>query len=134
MIPNIVKDMWALNIEVMSILANMTHFFQPLDLTVNGEAKHFMKDMFTTLYSTEVQKQMASGNSTEIEVNLTLSALKPLHAPDWWAFTITWKAVWDSGTLQKDGAKPKYLNLFKGRQPYCLMIHLALLRQFLSKC
>ena len=70
-----------LNIEVMSILANRTLFFQPLDLTVNGEAKHFMKDMFTTLYSTEVQKQMASGNSTE--VNLTLSALKPLHSPDW---------------------------------------------------
>ena len=37
--------------------------------------------MFTTWYSTEVQKQMESGNSTdEIEVDLRLSGLKPLHA------------------------------------------------------
>ena len=59
----------------------MTHFFQPLDLTVNGEAKRFMKDMFITWYSAEVQKQMESGNSTdEIEVDLRLSVLKPLNA------------------------------------------------------
>jgi len=58
----------------------MTHFFQPLDLTVNGEAKRFMKDMLTTWYSGEVQKQMESENSTvEIEVDLRLSMLKPLH-------------------------------------------------------
>ena len=46
-----------------------------------GEAKCFMKDTFTTWYSAEVQKQMESGNSTdEIEVDLRLSVLKPLHA------------------------------------------------------
>lgn len=28
--------------------------------------------------------------------------------------TITWQAVWESGTLQKDGAKWKYPNLLKG--------------------
>ena len=28
--------------------ANVTHFFQPLNLTVNGEAKKFNKDKFTT--------------------------------------------------------------------------------------
>ena len=40
-----------------------------------------MKDMFTTQYSAEVQKQMELGNSTdEIEVDLRLSMLKPLHA------------------------------------------------------
>lgn len=59
----------------------MTHFFQRLYLTVNGEAKRFMNDMFTTWYSTDVQKQMESGNSPdEIEVDLRLSVLKPLHA------------------------------------------------------
>ena len=37
--------------------------------------------MFTTWYSAEVQKQMESGNNTdEIEVDLRLSVLKPLHA------------------------------------------------------
>ena len=29
------------NIEIVSVPANMTHFFQPLDLTVNGQAKKF---------------------------------------------------------------------------------------------
>ena len=36
----------SLNIEVVSVPANMTHFFQPLDLTVNGEAKRFMNDNY----------------------------------------------------------------------------------------
>lgn len=67
-----------MNTEVVSVPAGMTHFFH---LTVNGEAKCFMKDTFTTWYSAEVQKQMESGNSTdEIEVDLRLSVLKPLHA------------------------------------------------------
>ena len=29
----------SLNIKVVKVPANMTHFFQPLDLTVNGSAK-----------------------------------------------------------------------------------------------
>ena len=36
----------------------MTHFFQPLDLTVNGEAKRLMKDKFTTWYSDKVKQQI----------------------------------------------------------------------------
>ena len=106
----------------------MTHFFQPLYLTVNGGPKRFMKDMFTTQYSAEVQKQMELGNSTdEIEVDLRLSVLKPLHAT--WLVT-TWQAVWESGTLQKGGAKREFPNLFKGRQPYRLKIHLKTLLRF----
>ena len=61
----------------------MTHFFQPLDLTVNGEAKRFMKDKFTTWYSEEVQKQINPGNGDangEVNAHLRLTALKPLHA------------------------------------------------------
>ena len=61
----------------------MTHFFQPLDLTVNGEAKRFMKDKFTTWYSEEVQKQINTGNGDangEVNVDLRLTALNPLHA------------------------------------------------------
>ena len=53
--------------------------------------------------------------------------------PGWWAFTTTWQAVWKSGTLQKDGAKPEYPNLFKGRQPYRLKIHSKTLRRSFSK-
>ena len=59
----VLSKLASLNIMVASVPTNMTHFFQPLDLTVNGEAKHFMKDKFTTRYSKEVQKQTNPGNS-----------------------------------------------------------------------
>ena len=37
-----VKDRLAtLSFELVAVPANMTHFFQPLDLTVNGCAKNF---------------------------------------------------------------------------------------------
>ena len=76
----VLLDLATVNINVVSVPANVTHFFHPLDLTVNGETKCFLKDMSTTWYSTEVQKQMESGNNDEIEVDLRLSVLKPLHA------------------------------------------------------
>ena len=77
----VLSQLASLNIEVVSVPTNMTHFFQPLDLTVNEEAKRFVKDMFTTRYSAEVQNQMESGNSIdEIEVDLRISVLKPFHA------------------------------------------------------
>ena len=67
-----------LNIKFASVPANMIHFSQPLDLIVNGEAKRFMKDKFTTWYSTEVQKQMEFRISIdETEVKLRFSVLKP---------------------------------------------------------
>ena len=56
-------------------------FFQPLDLTVNGQAKKFCKEKFTTWYSQEVQRQLDSETSFEdIEVDLRMSVIKPLHA------------------------------------------------------
>ena len=59
----------------------MTHFFQPLDFTVNGQTKKFCKEKFTTWYSGEVQRQLDSGASFEdIEVNLRMSVIKPIHA------------------------------------------------------
>lgn len=56
----------------------MTHFFKPLDLTVNGEAKRFMKDKFTTWYPEEVHKQINPGNGDangEVNVDLRLGSL-----------------------------------------------------------
>ena len=52
-------------------------------LTVNGEAKRLMKGKITTWYSEEVQKQINPGNGDangEVNVDLRLRALKPLHA------------------------------------------------------
>ena len=77
----VLSKLASLNIEIVSVPANMTHFFQPLDLTVNGQAKKFCKEKFTTWYSQEVQRQLDSGTSFEdIEVDLRMSVIKPLHA------------------------------------------------------
>ena len=59
----------------------MTHFFQPLALTVNGSAKHFMKKKFVNWYSGEVKKKMEEGTPPEqIEVDFNHTRLKPIHA------------------------------------------------------
>ena len=68
-------------IKYVKVPANMTNLFQPLDLTVNGSAKAFMKKKFTEWYSLEVTKQLDNGKSAEeIEVKLLLSKLKPPNA------------------------------------------------------
>lgn len=75
------KKLASLNITIVSVPAHMTHFFQPLDLTVIGEAKRFMKDKFTAWYSNEVKQQIESGgDTTDVNVDLRLTVLKPLHA------------------------------------------------------
>ena len=58
----------------------MTHYFQPLDLTVNAVAKHFLKDKFELRYANEVKKQLDEGTEVyEIDIPLKLSILKPIH-------------------------------------------------------
>ena len=79
--PKVKRTLESLNIEMVLVPDNMTHFFQPLDLTVNGSAKNFMKKAFITYYSNEVQAQLKSGKELEsVEVDLRLTAIKPLHA------------------------------------------------------
>ena len=53
------------NIELVTVPAtcNMTHFFQPLDLTVNGVAKEYMKKEFTVHYSSSVKQQLDNGKN-----------------------------------------------------------------------
>lgn len=59
----------------------MTHLFQPLDLSVNGFAKKFMRKAFTKYYSTVVKEQLDSGKALDdISVDLRLTVMKPLHA------------------------------------------------------
>lgn len=41
--------------------ANMTHHFQPLDLTVNGPAKLFLNQKFKAWYANEVSRQVGNG-------------------------------------------------------------------------
>ena len=41
MTQKVIDKLASLNLELVPVPANMTHFFQPLDLTVNGSAKKF---------------------------------------------------------------------------------------------
>lgn len=77
----VLKKLASLNIAIVSVPANMTHFFQPLEITINGEAKRFMKDKFTTWYSDEVKQPIETGgDSTDINVDPRLTVVQPLHA------------------------------------------------------
>ena len=61
--------------------ANLTHYFQPLDLTVNGPAKKFLKSKFEEWYARNIEAQLNSGIDVySVEVSRKLSTIKPLHA------------------------------------------------------
>ena len=58
----------------------MTHYFQPLDLTVNAVAKHFLKDKFELWYANEIRKQLDEETEVyEIDIPLKLWILKPIY-------------------------------------------------------
>ena len=59
----------------------MTNYFQPLDLTVNGQAKQFLKGKFEEWYAKEVKRQVDNGVEVySIDVNTKMSVLKPIDA------------------------------------------------------
>ena len=69
------------NIVITNVPPNMTKFYQPLDLTVNGFAKLFMAKKFNDWYSAQVLSELDKGTPLEeIDIKLRLSLLKPLHA------------------------------------------------------
>jgi len=69
------------NILIVNVPANMTKYYQPLDLTVNGYAKSFFKRKFTEWYSTQFLTYLDNGTSLDdIEIGLQLSKMKPIHA------------------------------------------------------
>ena len=69
------------NIVVVNVPANMTKFYQPLDLTVNGHAKRFFKSKFSAWYADQISKQLNEGvKIDEVDVKFRLTTMKPLHA------------------------------------------------------
>ena len=69
------------NILIINVPTNMTKYYQPLDLTVNGYAKRFLKSKFTEWYSSQVRAYLDNGVSIDdIEVGLQLSKIKRIHA------------------------------------------------------
>ena len=66
---------------IVLVPANMTNFLQPLDLTVNGYMKKFMRGKFNAWYTLEIGNQLDAGKQLQdIDVPLRLSLLKPYHA------------------------------------------------------
>ena len=70
----VLKKLASLNIAMVSVPANMIHFFQPLDLTINGEAKRYMKDKFSTWYSDEVKQQIESRYTMAFKIKVIVEA------------------------------------------------------------
>ena len=69
------------NILLTNVPPNMTKFYQPLDLTVNGFSKGFMVQKFNIWYTWQVNAQLDKGvNIEEIDIKLPLSLMKPFHA------------------------------------------------------
>jgi hypothetical protein len=69
------------NIIISLVPNNMTHIFQPLDLTVDSWAKKFMKEKYAVWYSSQIKAGLEKGIAIdEIDVKTQLTVVKPLHA------------------------------------------------------
>ena len=59
----------------------MTHLFQPLDLTVNGFYKSYLKRKFAQWFAQQFNWQLALFKKVEdIEMKFQLTEIKPIHA------------------------------------------------------
>ena len=69
------------DVLIVNVSRKMTKYYQPLDLTVNGYCKKFLKRKFTEWYSAEVTRQLANKVALEdVQVKLQLTKYKPLQA------------------------------------------------------
>ena len=69
------------NFIVVNIPANMTKYYQVLNLTVNKYAKAFTRKKFNEWYAKEIHRQWDAGIPLEeVDVKLQLSVMKPIHA------------------------------------------------------
>ena len=59
---------------------NLTHHYQPLDLIPNGRAKKFLNTKFEEWCARQITKQLKDGKDNQVKVDLTLTAMKPIHA------------------------------------------------------
>lgn len=69
------------NCVYVLVPANMTHHFQPLDITINGMAKKFLNAKFSDWYSGQITQQLKDGvPAHNVKIDLTLTKMKPVHA------------------------------------------------------
>ena len=76
------------NILVTNVPPNMTRYYQPLDLTVNGSAKRFMAKKFNGWYFDQITQQLQSGKALE-EVDVKLRQLSSPFTQDGLLISIT---------------------------------------------
>ena len=77
----LMKKLEEQNILLTRAPENMTHLFQPLDLTLNGYFKQFMKRKFVKWYANKVTRALDDGRDLEnITIDFKLSTVTPLHA------------------------------------------------------
>ena len=68
------------NIFFVTVPNNMTHLFQPLDLTVNGFCKSYLKRKFAQWFAQQFDRQLALFKKVEdIEMKFQLTEIKPIH-------------------------------------------------------
>ena len=69
------------NCEVVIVPHNLTHKFQPLDISVNKAAKAFIQNLYNEWFSNQVAIQLKHGiDPADVKISSKLSDLKPLHA------------------------------------------------------
>ena len=69
------------DVELVFVPACCTSELQPLDVSGNGFFKQQLKQKFCDWYADQVSTQLNSGKSvTDINIDLKLSTIKPLHA------------------------------------------------------
>ena len=90
------------NIHQKFVPGGCTGDLQPLDIKFNGPFKQQMKNKFTHWYAEKVMVYLQEGKEiTDINVDLKLSVIKPLHA--------TWmKSVVATMALNKDLIKESF--------------------------
>ena len=68
------------NCEVVIGPHNLTHKFQPLDISVNKAAKAFIQNLYNEWFSNQVAIQLNHGiDPADVKISSKLSDLKPLH-------------------------------------------------------
>ena len=69
------------NCEVVIVPHNLTHKFQPLDISVNKAAKTFIQNLYNESFSNQVAIQLKHEiDPADVKISSKLSNLKPLHA------------------------------------------------------
>ena len=69
------------NCEVAIVPRNLTHKFQPFDISVNKAAKAFIQNLYNEWFSNQVAIQLKHGiDPADVKISSKLSDLKPLHA------------------------------------------------------